>query len=215
MSNRAAVAAKEVIRSGIRARLLPGLGRGAVNGVAIGALLSGASFLLVTTPRRPRRARRRMGMFADPGRGIAGSSGAGAAGPGLPDPLGDETAEIILPPGVRSLTDPAWPAAPAWPGAPAWPAGPAHAGGPAAASDPAARTDTLPTDGAAGDGRRPGYRSKHRREEPGTGQWRPEPATSRPESRQRAPRHAAPPAGFGSRMASLLAVRPLAAAARN
>lgn len=190
----AAIAVKEVIWSSVRAGRLPGSRPGSVNRVATGALLSGASVLLVTTPRhRPRRARRRVGMFADPGRAPAGRSGAQVMGSGLSDPLGDETTEVILPRGVRPPAGSAY-QAPAWPAA---------SGGPAV-------SDEVARDAALRDGRRPGYRSKHRRDEPEAGQWRPDAG----KSRQRGPRHAAPPASF-SRMAGRLAVRALAGAARD
>jgi len=53
------LAAKEaVIASGLGASVVPALGPGAIDGFAVGALVTGASILAVTTPWRARRAQR-------------------------------------------------------------------------------------------------------------------------------------------------------------
>lgn len=167
-----AIAAREIFSPGIGVSLLPRFVPTALDGIAIGTMLSGACLLLIIAPRHTlRRSRRRLGMFTVPDRAFLTRRGDGRlARPGS-DQLGDEATEVIAPPGVR----------------------------PQGAPD---------SDEAHPDGRKTGYRSRHRRDEQESGQWR-------PESRQRTPRHAAPSAGFSSRIASRLPARTLAGASRD
>jgi hypothetical protein len=182
----AALAAKQLaLASGLESNVVPTLGARAIDGFAIGALMTAACFLAVTAPRRARRFWRprmpgsRAGFFAWRRRDACGdrmmaaqSAAVGQNWPDLPRGADDRSA----------------------------------AGQPGIGSDPDGGSDR--SAGGTGEGDLPGgYRSRHRRTD-GPGVWRPEP-------RRSMPRHAAPPPGFGSMMASLLAAGLPAGAMRH
>ena len=211
MNGFAALAAKEAAAvSGFGTGLLP---PSAVDGFAVGTLLSGVCVLMVIGPRRRlRRARRRPD--AQSSRDGARKGAPAAARPDdslatISDPPAGESAETVVPSAravLSARTAPsAMPVTTAWTG---------HSAGtvpspklfvsawtvPVAMSVPAAPSGR---DGAGpGHDGKNGYRSKHRM---------PEPAASdrRPESRRSAPRHAAPAHWVSSRLASRLPLYPL------
>ena len=97
MNGLAALAAKEAaIASGVGASLLPGIAPSAIDGFAVGTLLSGLCFLMVMTPKRGLRRGRlaaRVGLF-----GSAAPAEPGYAhGVTLSDPFADESAEVVVP----------------------------------------------------------------------------------------------------------------------
>jgi hypothetical protein len=166
----AALAAKQVaLASGLESNVVPTLGARAIDGFAIGALMTAACFLAVTAPRRagrfwrPRPHRSSLRVFA---RGRRPGAGDGV--------LGVQAAAVGQD----------------------WPDLPRDADERSAAGLPGIGSDRS-ADGTAEGDLPGGYRSRHRRTDG--------PAVWRPESRRSMPRHAAPPPGFGSMMASLLA----------
>jgi len=117
----AALAAKEaLVASGLGPSVLPGVAPSALEGFAVGSLLSGVCFLMVMAPRRVRRARwsakrraRLPGIDAQqrPQAPAQASADAGAgAGTGADDyaaaptdnPFADESAEILVPAGTAA-----------------------------------------------------------------------------------------------------------------
>ncbi len=109
MNGIAALAAKEAaVASGLGASLLPGVASSAVDGFAVGTLLSGMCFLLVIGPRRQRRQARldarSEGWPTDHASLVhaqypAAPGQVSAASP-YENPYGDESAETLLPTGL-------------------------------------------------------------------------------------------------------------------
>jgi hypothetical protein len=185
MSGLAALAVKEAaVASGLGTTFLPGVAPSAVDGFAVGTLLSGLCFLLVMAPRRRSHRKRRLARNAE--QAVAPQN------PVSPNLAGDVAAPAYVP-------------APACAPASAYVAAPACATA-GAACDPFADESAevvvsypiqevslgLPDVNNAG-------HSKHRLAGPE--------AERRPEIRRGAGRHAAPPAGVGSRTASRHASR--------
>ena len=195
MTTWAALAAKQAaLATGLNTNIVPTLGARAIDGFAIGALMTAACFIAVTAPRRSRSTwrsrltwRSRSGWRSRPtwrsrpawrlrlpgsralatGWGHAAAARDGRMAAQLAD--GDRVRPDLL----RGADDPA--------------AGGNPAGGGGLGA------------GGASEGDQPGgYRSRHRR--PGPEIWHPEP-------RRSMPRHAAPPGGIGTKMASLLTAR--------
>jgi hypothetical protein len=98
MNGIAALAAKEAaVASGFGANLLTGVAPSAVDGFAVGTMLSGICFLLVMAPRyglRRSRLSSREGMWAHP---AAASVTALPTTTSFSDPFADESAEIVVP----------------------------------------------------------------------------------------------------------------------
>jgi len=185
MSGLAALAVKEAaVASGLGTTFLPGVAPSAVDGFAVGTLLSGLCYLMVMAPRRRARRKRRLARNAN--QAIAPQN------PVTPDLAGYVAAPAYVP-------------APAGAAASAYVAAPAYATA-GAACDPFADESAevvvsfpiqevslgLPEVNDAG-------HSRHRLAGPQ--------AERRPEVRRGAGRHAAPPAGAGSRTASRRASR--------
>jgi hypothetical protein len=171
MSTWAVLAAKEAaVATGLGAGLVPAIGAGSVDGFVVGALMSGAAFIMIGGPARARRrasladgaamlqAANRTGYMLAAGSFSTGRDDALAAAERLPDQ------EAMLEPGEEYFMP-------------------------------------EPTEDS-------GYRSRHR---VGDGSLPP----PRPESRHGVPRHAAPPASFGSRMSALFAGRAQLSTARD
>jgi hypothetical protein len=102
MNGIAALAAKEAAVAGLGASLLPGVASSAVDGFAVGTLLSGMCFLLVIGPRRQlRRTRiaRRSEVWAPSDTRPAHADYAAAPVSANPyaNPYADESAETLLP----------------------------------------------------------------------------------------------------------------------
>ena len=117
MNGIAALAAKEaLVASGLGPSVLPGVAPSALEGFAVGSLLSGVCFLMVMAPRRVRRARwsakrraRLPGIDAQQRPEAPAQAGADA-GAGADDyaaaptdnPFADESAEILVPAGTAA-----------------------------------------------------------------------------------------------------------------
>jgi hypothetical protein len=227
MSAWAAVAVKEAaITTSAGAGVLHGIAPGALDGFAAGALLTGVCFLVIVAPRTLRRSRlsaresiwsgntrhvhgKQPDYFATPAdtHSLASSdayspaSPGSLASPGTYSPAPSDTCSL-------AATDPdfAVDAGFANPFAPA-----SERLVPKAGADPYAVDPddddvvVLPDDSAAArESGRSGYLSKHR-------SIGPENSDRRQESRRRQPRHAAPSAGFASRVSARLAVTPMLA----
>ncbi|HUD79566.1 MAG TPA: hypothetical protein VMR00_17095 [Streptosporangiaceae bacterium] len=107
MNGLAALAAKEaVVATGLGTSLLPGIAPSAVDGFAVGTLLSGVCFLLVMVPRRGWRRPRQSAadtVLTEPeaAPGYDGYAGYATAA-SLSGVLSDESAEIVVsPPPLR------------------------------------------------------------------------------------------------------------------
>lgn len=107
MNGLAALAAKEaVVATGLGTSLLPGVAPSAVDGFAVGTLLSGVCFLLVMVPRRGWRLRRQSAadtVLTEPeaAPGYDGYAGYATAA-SLSGVLSGESAEIVVsPPPLR------------------------------------------------------------------------------------------------------------------
>jgi hypothetical protein len=171
MSTWAVLAAKQAaVATGLGAGLVPAIGTGSLDGFVVGALMSGAAFMVIGGPGRARRragladgaamlpAANRTGLMLAAGSFSTGRDDALAAAERLPD---QESApeprdEYLMPESPDDI----------------------------------------------------GYRSRHRLGDGG-------PVRPRQESRRSAPRHAAPPASFGSRMSALFGGRAQLSAARD
>jgi hypothetical protein len=98
MNGFAALAAKEaVVASGVGASLLPGIAPSAVDGFAVGTLLSGLCFLMVMAPKHGLRRGRlsaRSGGWASTG--TAGPDSDYPMAPTLSDPFADEASEVVV-----------------------------------------------------------------------------------------------------------------------
>jgi hypothetical protein len=92
MSTWAVIAAKEAaVASGVSAGIIPAIGNSAVDGFAVGTLLSGACFMLVAAQRRTKLQKRY---------GAGQNAGVLAALPPSPSSIGsfgDESAETLVP----------------------------------------------------------------------------------------------------------------------
>jgi hypothetical protein len=226
MSIWAVLAAKQaVIATGFGAGLVPGIGTSSVDGFVIGAAMTGACFTALTAPGRARRRAATMATAETAGAGVGVIGLAGLASP----------ADTIDPVACVGLDSPVRLARPGDV------ASPARVGGAEAAraallrryfaaaeqfepnwSRPVEAAEDAPDrdqgdsrqDGYAGDwaedgGGVSGYRSRHRLGE-GSPIRRP-----RQEGRRSAPKHAAPPSSFASRMSGMFAGRAVLSAVRH
>ncbi len=99
MNGLAALAVKEAaVASGLGASLLPGIAPSAVDGFAVGTLLSGVCFLLVMAPRRGlRRARSSSGAGQLANAAYSAPHTAGSVPVTVSDPFADEATEVVVP----------------------------------------------------------------------------------------------------------------------
>jgi hypothetical protein len=221
MSAWAAVAVKEAaVTTGSGAGILHSIAPGALDGFAVGALLTGICFLVIVAPRTLRRSRlsAREGIWSGNTRHVHVRQPDYFAAPA--DTHSQATADMYSPapagmyaPALAdtyslAATDPDFAVDAGFvnPFAPAGERLVMKAGADPYAVD-ADDDIVLPGDGddaaAQGNGRS-GYLSKHR-------SMGSEESDRRQESRRRQPRHAAPSAGFASRMSARFAVTPLLA----
>ena len=204
MSTWAVLAAKQAaITTGFGAGLVPAIGTGSLDGFVIGAAITGACFTALTAPGR---ARRRAGLTA--------AAGVTATADGLPDATfaagttaamadgaqGADSARAVL---LRRYFAAAEQFEPDWERpSPA----PEHAPGQDQGdSRRDGHGDDWAQDGQGGSG----YQSRHRLGD-GAPIRRP-----RQETRRTAPKHAAPPSSFVSRLAGMFAGRAVLSAARH
>ena len=195
MSTWAVLAAKQAaVASGLGVGVVPAIGSGSVDGFLIGALMSGACCAMMSGPARARLRAGRAGeprlarRSAESLAGVPAFAGAPAGMPALvPAPAG---ARALAMAGLGSSQD-------------------------EGRSRPAAEPDgrqapaqEIPEAGQAESGDAGGYRSRHRLGDPSS-------SRSRPDSRRAAPRHAAPPVSFASRMSGLLSARTVLSGVRH
>jgi|SRR5271165_3142239 len=191
----AALAAKEAaVVSGFGAGLLA---PSAVDGFAVGTLLSGVCVLMVIGPRRRLR-HARQGSDAQSSQAVARANTACTAArtdespTGISGPLADEWAEALVPSAVPEASTKLEPAVVLVSCAMPEPV----------VAAVASATSEQNEAGHVHDSKNSGYRSKHRMTGPYAGDWR-------PESRRSAPRHAAPSHRVSSSLASRLPLYPL------
>jgi hypothetical protein len=238
-------AKQAVIATGFGAGLVPAIGTGSLDGFVIGAAMTGACFTALTAPGRARRRAAAMAIAETAGTGLAAAASAtavagagviGLAGLASPADTIDPVAYVGLDSPVR-LARPGDVASPASvDGAdaaetarsallrryflaaeqfePNW-SRPVQADEDTPAQDQGeSRQDGHAGDWAAGDWAEDGqgvsgYRSRHRLGE-GSPIRRP-----RQETRRSAPKHAAPPSSFASRMSSIFASRAILSVVRD
>ena len=203
MSTWAVLAAKQAaIATGFGAGLVPAIGTGSLDGFVIGAAMTGACFTALTAPGR---ARRRAGVTAAAGvpataAGVpAATSAAGVTFASADGAEGADRARAAL---LRRYFAAAEQFEPDW-------------GNPSPTAEHAAgqdQGDPRP-EGQGGDwaqdGPGGGYQSPHRLGD-GSPIRRP-----RQEGRRTAPKHAAPPSSFASRLTGMFAGRAVLSAARH
>jgi hypothetical protein len=215
----AVLAAKQAaIATGFGAGLVPAIGTGSLDGFVIGAAMTGACFTALTAPGRAKRRAATAGMAATAVTGAgsatvtaasaASAASAGGAG-GAAGAADAETARATL---LRRYFlaaeqfEPNWERqVPAAERAPGQDQGDSRQDG---------RAGDWAQDGRAGDWAQDGqgvngYQSRHRLGE-GSAIRRP-----RQEARRSAPKHAAPPSSFASRMSGMFASRAVLSAARH
>ena len=201
MSTWAVLAAKQAaIATGIGAGLVPAIGTGSLDGFVIGAAMTGACFTALTAPARAKRRAATAGMAATAvtGAGVATVTAASAGGA-----VGAEDAEKARAALLRRYFLAAEQFEPDW-----------GRQGPAAEHVPGQDQGDSHQDGRAGDWAQDGqgvsgYQSRHRLGE-GSPIRRP-----RQEARRSAPKHAAPPSSFASRMSGMFSSRAVLSAARH
>jgi hypothetical protein len=210
MSTWAVLAAKQAaIATGIGAGLVPAIGTGSLDGFVIGAAMTGACFTALTAPGRAKRRAATAGMAATAvtGAGVATVTAASAGGAAGPEDAEKARAALLRRYFLAAEQfEPDWGRqVPAAEQAPGQGQGDSHQDG---------RAGDWAQDGRAGDWAQDGqgvngYQSRHRLGE-GSAIRRP-----RQEARRSAPKHAAPPSSFASRMSGMFASRAVLSAARH
>jgi hypothetical protein len=210
MSIWAVLAAKQAaIATGFGAGLVPAIGTGSLDGFVIGAAMTGACFTALTAPGRAKRRAATAGMAATAVTGAGSATVTVASAGGAAGAADAETARATL---LRRYFlaaeqfEPNWERqVPVAERAPGQDQGDSRQDG---------RAGDWAQDGRAGDWAQDGqgvngYQSRHRLGE-GSAIRRP-----RQEARRSAPKHAAPPSSFASRMSGMFASRAVLSAARH